>query len=827
MKKILTSLLLLLLSTVAFAQQFTLKGVTTDKQNNILPFTSIFIQGTSNGTSANTNGEFQLKLNKGRYTLVFKAVGYNQLIKEIEINADLSLPVVMQAEVYQLKDVVIKANAEDPAYEIIRNAIKKRKQHLTEVKDYSCNTYIKGVTKLKNAPKKILGRNIQDDLKNIGLDSGKRGILYLSESVSKFNFQQPGKINEEMISSKVSGNSNGFSFNQATDFMISFYKNTVDINELSRVGFISPIADQAMLFYRYEFIGTFREGSDWINKIQVISRRKYDQVFNGYIYITDDTWRIHSTDLTITNNSMIEGIDTLHIKQQFIPVKNNKWMLASQRYDYSGGLLGFKFMGTYTGVFTNYNIEPNFPPKFFSNRVLKINADANKKDSTYWTGIRPMLLTPEERRDYVRKDSIKLIHGSDQYQDSIDRKANKFKPLKVLTLGYTHQKTKLKEYWGINSPLLSVNYNTVEGWIYSPKLSYRKILKDSTSLIMQLNPRYGFENKKLSANATLAYRYDPKHSGNIGIQGGTSYTDFNSEFTAIPPLFNTISTLFYKDNILKLYKKDFVNIYSGRELSNGLYLSGNLEYVNRTPLLNTSFRTVKDFPNKEFTANNPYPSTGNDYAFIANKALTLGLTLNITFAQTYIERPDFNIRQGSQYPKLQLNYRKGIKGLLNSDVDFDYLGARVYDSNKKLGILGAFKYSMATGKFINRNKMYYMDYKHFAGSDIVIYTQFADGFMLLSPYEFSTGKEFLEAHFEHNFGGLFLSKIPLFKKLKLEEVIGVNYLTSDVIKNYTEAFVGIQRFGLRLNLVKAFNYDNLSKMSGSRSTTGFRISAGF
>ena len=99
--------------------------------------------------------------------------------------------------------------------------------------------------------------------------------------------------------------------------------------------------------------------------------------------------------------------------------------------------------------------------------------------------------------------------------------------------------------------------------------------------------------------------------------------------------------------------------------------------------------------------------------------------------------------------------------------------------------------------------------------------------MMLSPYEFSTGKEFLEAHLEHNFGGLFLSKIPLFKKLKMEEVIGVNYLTSDVIKNYTEVFVGIQRFGLRLNFVKAFNYDNLSKMNGSRSTSGFRISAGF
>lgn len=821
MKKLFFLFLLCLLSGgVAFSQQFNLKGITSDNQNNILPFASIYIQGTSKGTSANTNGVFQLRLEKGKYTLVFRAVGYKQLVKEVDLSRDTDLSVIMEAEAYQLKDVVIKANAEDPAYEIIRNAIKKRKAHLTEVKAYSCDTYIKGLTKLKNAPRKFLGREIQGELKNMGLDSGKRGILYLSESVSRFNFQQPGKINEEMISSKVSGNSNGFSFNQATDFLVSFYKNTIEISDLSRVGFVSPIADNAMLFYRYKFIGTFREGNDWVNKIQVISRRKYDQVFNGYIYIIDDSWRIHSTDLEITNNSMIEGIDTLRIRQQLIPVKNGKWMLASQQYDYSGGIFSFKFMGTYTGVFSNYNIEPNFPPKFFTNRVLKVNADANRKDSTYWAGIRPMLLTPEERRDYVKKDSIKLWKNTDRYRDSIDRKANKFKLLKALTMGYSHQHTKEKESWGISGPLFSINYNTVEGWVYNPGLAYRKVLKDSTVLSVKVNGRYGFENKKLSANASLSYVYDPKYNGYAGISGGTAYTDFNSSYAAIPPLFNTISTLFSKENILKLYKKDFVKVVSGRELSNGLYLSGNLEYANRTPLINTSFRTAGRFPDKEFTANDPYPVSGNDYAFSAHKALTLGISLNIAFAQTYIERPDFNIKQGSIYPKLQLDYRKGIKGILNSGVDFDYVGARVFDSNKKLGILGAFRYSIAACKFLNRNKVYYMDFKHFAGSDIFLYTQFTDGFMMLSPYEFSTGKQFVEAHFEHNFGGLFLSKIPLFKKLKLEEVVGVNYLSSDVIKNYTEGFVGVQRFGLRLNFVKNFNYNN-------RSNTGFRISAAF
>lgn len=114
MKKLLFSLLFLFAANLVSGQQFILKGVTSDKQNNTLPFTSIYIQGTTKGTSANTNGEYQFKLEKGHYTLIFKAVGYNQLIKQIDISADMNLSVVMEAEVYQLKDVVIKANSEDP-----------------------------------------------------------------------------------------------------------------------------------------------------------------------------------------------------------------------------------------------------------------------------------------------------------------------------------------------------------------------------------------------------------------------------------------------------------------------------------------------------------------------------------------------------------------------------------------------------------------------------------------------------------------------------------------------------------------------------------------
>jgi hypothetical protein len=61
-----------------------------------------------------------------------------------------------------LKSVTIRAGAEDPAYAIIRKAIKKRKTYLNEVKAFSCDVYIKGLQKLLETPKRFMGRNLDD-----------------------------------------------------------------------------------------------------------------------------------------------------------------------------------------------------------------------------------------------------------------------------------------------------------------------------------------------------------------------------------------------------------------------------------------------------------------------------------------------------------------------------------------------------------------------------------------------------------------------------------------------------------------------------------------
>lgn len=195
------------------AQQLKLTGTVRDTDGDPVPFASIYIKNTTKGTSANVDGMYGLALDKGSYTVVFRAIGYKSKEQNVTMDANHTENVVLTAEAYSLTGVTIDGNAEDPAYEIIRQAIKMRKSHLTEVKEYTSDVYIKGVQKLVGAPKKFFGRDIQ---KTLDLDTNRKGILYLSESTSKFAFQQPNKIHEEMISSKVAGRNSAFSFNKAS-----------------------------------------------------------------------------------------------------------------------------------------------------------------------------------------------------------------------------------------------------------------------------------------------------------------------------------------------------------------------------------------------------------------------------------------------------------------------------------------------------------------------------------------------------------------------------------------------------------------------------------
>ncbi|SMO59708.1 DUF5686 and carboxypeptidase regulatory-like domain-containing protein [Solitalea koreensis] len=815
------SLILFLFIIASKLSAADISGKIIDPQGKPIPFANVFIKGTSIGTTSNLDGNYSITLSPGHYELIYKTIGYKQVIKSVEVNiTPQQIDVTLEPEIYELKEVSVSAGAEDPAFEIMRNAIKKRKHYLNQVSAYSCEVYIKALQRLKDAPKKFLGTNIDDIGQRFGLDSNRRGIIYLSESESKFNFQRPNKIHEEMISSKVSGRSNGFSFNQASDILINFYDNAIELAGISPRGLVSPLADNALFYYTYKLIGCSYENNQLINKIQVIPRRKNDPVFRGYIYIMEDSWRLHSTDLLLTHDAQIQLLDSLTIQQQFFPVKGEVWMPASQKLMFNGGLLGFKFAGNYIGVYKNYILEPKFEKGFFTGEVLNVSKESNKRDQNYWAQNRPIPLTSEEQHDYAKKDSIEVLRKSEPYLDSIDHKRNKFTPGKLFLGGYTYQNSFNKTSIIFSSILPSnLQFNTVEGVNLTLQASYRKVLENRKNFNITPELRYGFSNHHLNGNISFFYHYDPSKIGSMNLSIGTDVVDFNDK-GSLAPLVNSYATLVNQTNYLKLYEKQFADFTLTQEVANGIQLSGSLAYVNRLPLINTNFYSFSSDSIKLFTANNPYYGYDNEPAFEKNQALTFTFSSTFSFGSEYITRPGGKFYMGSKWPKLNLLYRKGIQ-LLGSDVNYNFMSARIYDSGLRLGLWGNSAFSISAGKFLSAKHLYYMDYQHFKGNRMGVYAGSSTNiFRFLDYYAYSTSNQFLEGHFEHNFSGFFMNKIPLLRKLRLEEIAGANYLSSDKIKNYNECYIGIQRLMFRAEVGWAWQ-------DGEKQEVGFRLSTSF
>ncbi len=355
-----------------------------------------------------------------------------------------------------------------------------------------------------------------DDVEEFRKEWEKNKIIYFSESVSKYYFMAPNKRKEVVISSKVSGDRGGFSWNSALYLSFDIYENTIDAPIGDRP-FVSPIAAGAMLYYEYQHEGEFMDKGVNVHKIRIFPRSKGQPLFGGLIYIQDSTWRVHSTDLEVSKDVGLEFIDKLTIKQTFVPVSKTNtediWLCSTQAFsfNYSIAMMGAKVVGhgDYAGSFSNYDVTPNFTKaqletdtnrkklptfskkdkkklidevedtnqktkiedainaentahntssdsisslkedletmvlerKFFNKEISIVSDSSNLKSAEYWEKMRPVPLTNEESSHYVKSDSTEKAQNDPIYLDSMDRKANKFKVLDILT-GYTYRNRK-------------------------------------------------------------------------------------------------------------------------------------------------------------------------------------------------------------------------------------------------------------------------------------------------------------------------------------------------------------------------------------------------
>ena len=793
-----------------------LTGTVKDFTGSKLSFSSIEVKGKSIGTTANEEGRFSLSLSPGSYTIVCQHIGYQRQEKTITISSEnTKLDFELSIQQLTLPEVIVK-QGEDPAYAIIRNAISKRRYHKDELEKFTTEVYTKGQLRLRDFPKKFFGQKIdfEDD------DTAKNKILYLSEAVAKYSVEKPRHSKVEVLATRVSGQNNGFGLSAPQ--IISFYENNIQIGEnLNPRGFISPIAENALNFYRYKYEGAFFEEGRQISKIRVIPKRKFEPLFSGYINIVEDEWRIHSLQLLLTKSSGMELIDSLQLEQLYMPAGNNSWVIKNQVIYPVVKMFGFDAYGNFVNVYSKYDLNPSFSKAFFDNTILKYTDSSNKKPIDYWEETRPLVLQKEEADDFIKKDSLALLRKSSVYLDSIDRIRNKITLSKILISGISISNQKRRTDISFLPLINIVSYNIVEGLVINAGATISKkidtIAHSRKAISFTPEIRYGFSNQHLNPNLSVTYAFGEKYRNALTIAGGSDVFQFNNQ-NPVGILGSTVSALISEKNNLKIYEALFGGISFSKSIGEGITWNFSSEWQDRNPLENTTDFTLNDKTDLEFTPNFPLPvfniNITRHQAFI----VTAGLRWQP--GTKYIEFPDRKISVGSKYPVFNIGYTQGIPNIFKSNIDYSKWNAGISDDfNFKL--FGVFSYRLNVGGFITKDKIEIPDYIHYKGNTSTLFTgAYLERFQLIPHYYFSNKSSLQSTGFiEHHFNGFLTNKIPVIKNLKWNLVVGTNALFINNGGQYIEPFIALENI---FKIIRADYIFGFEKNAPSRS--GIRVS---
>lgn len=800
MRKSLLCILFAALYGPSFSQK--VSGLITDQEGKPLPYASVFIKGTTRGTNANSEGKYFLDLKPGTYTLVCQHINFQSEEKVIVCEkSDITVNFSLNVQEVTLDPVVIRSG-EDPAYEVIRQTIRKRLVYLEQLKQFQCEVYSKGQLRVRKYPKRFLGKKIDFE----DGDTSKQKMLYLSETISLYSYDKP-KEKVEVISSKVSGRSEAYGLSAPRFY--SFYENNVPIgNNLNPRGFISPVSDNALHYYKYRYEGEFEEGGRQIIKVEVIPRRKYEPLFSGYINIVENEWRIHSLQLMLTGESQMEFIDSLRIEQMYRPLEGDIWVNSSQVLYPSARILGFDAYGSFLNVYSDFNLHPEFDKKHFGSTVLMYQDNSNRKDIAYWDTVRPIPLMADEESDYRRKDSLELVRQDPRYMDSLDRLRNRINLFGALLFEQTLVTERKKTSFSFRPLTEQFSFNPFEGFVINTGAIRTKVL-DSTrsgmnkSITFAPNLRYGFTNGHFNAHLTLGYQFGSRKPGSISLSGGKRVFQFNNN-SPIGPRGNTLSSLISEENRMKTYEAWYLRGSFKKGIGLGFSWTAAFQYQDRMPLENRTDYTWRDRENRAYTPN--YPSELVSANITRHQVFYTLLGLNWQPGTRYIELPQQRISLGSKSPMFSLQYIRNYSKFFGGDGDFSRWKFTVNDE-MSFKLLGRFRYRLGAGGFIDNKEVPLPDYQHFNGNLSTFATEYLNSFQLLPLYLYSnTSKFYALAHVEHNFNGMLTNKIPFVRKLNLYLVAGANGFYIDDTRNYVEVFAGIDNIfkQFRVDIVHAF-----------------------
>ena len=758
-KRLLFTLASLLVFTVSLFAQTKVSGVVYDNTNQPLPYVNVYFKGTNEGVITDENGKFYLE-SKTTYTdITVTFVGFAPKNVHLDKAVNYNMKVAMD-EANELKEVVLYAGKtskkNNPAIDILRKIWERRRKNgLNMFKQYEYDKYEKVEFDLNTVDSAMINSKVfkglefifeQVDTSNV---TGKTYLpIFINEALAKVYGDNVASRKKEVTSAnKTSGFSNN---QQILAFIKDLYANYDIYNNYLKFfdkDFVSPLSRTGINVYNYVLADSSYIENKWCYNIVFYPRRKGELTFKGNFWVNDTTYAIKKIAMSASKSANINWVKDIYIEQDFDVLNDSVFLLkrdhmmsdfALNKKENSKGVYGKR-----TTLFRDYVFDKKRPDEFYKADVNFNDESIYNKSDEFWDENRFESLNKDEKGVYKMLDTLRTVP--------------KFKRMYslVATLGSGYYQIGNFDYGPIFS---TFGYNDIEG--IRLRTGGRTYFGQNDTWRVEGYTAYGFKDNQFKYGISGKWMVDKRNR--IILAGGNrrDIEQIGVSLTATNDVLGrsfASSSLFASGNNNRLTSINFSTF------------SAEIEPVKNL-LFRTSFnyRTLKSADPSVFSLE--YYLDPNDRRKGTNgftKQYEYGFMIDYTPKRKAIgygvERSDVDFN----YARLFLNYSQGVKGIFNSD--FDYQKIQFYYRQPVIvGGFGRLFTTFEAGKIFGSVPLSLMGIVPGNQSYFLI----ENTYNLLDYYEF-VADEYVSLHLEHNFNGRLFSRIPGLRNLNLREIIGI------------------------------------------------------
>lgn len=757
------ALFFLLINTFAFAQT-KVGGKVVDELGEPIPFANVIFKNSIEGVITDDNGNFYFESESDYTTLIVSFVGYETAEIPLKKGVNSKLKIVLK-EGQVLKEMVVysgkTSKKNNPALDILRKIWeRKRKNGLKMFNQYKYDKYEKVEFDINTIDSAFMQSNVFKGMEFVfnNIDTsritGKAYLpIFINETASEvYGDNLKNKEKEILKGNKNSGFGSGEGVNTfIKDLYVDYniYDNYLKFFDKS---FISPLSRTGIDVYNYVLSDSAYIENKWCYNIVYYPRRKGELTFKGNFWVNDTTFALKKINLEASKSANINWVKEIYIEQEY-DVMNDSVFLLKRDYMMSDFSFNKKeeskgVYGKRTTIYRNHQFDIPQKNDFYREEVNKFyDNKIFAQSDEFWEENRFEALNENERGVYKMLDTL----------GTVPKFKRMYNLATILASGYI-------DIRGFDyGPIFSTfGYNDVEG--ARIRTGGRTYFGPNDKWRVQGYTAYGFKDNQVKYGVSGKWMIVPKSrfiisAGNrrdieqLGVSLTTSNDVLGRSFAS--------SSLFSGGTNNKLTSVNLTTF--------GLQIEPVKNVVFQA---NASYRTLKS-ASEDFSLDYYTDATQTDIKQEIKQSelnVIAEYTPNRKTVGYGVERTEVN----NNYARLFLSYSTGLKGVLNSD--FNYQKLQFYYKQPLLvGGFGRLFTTFETGKIFGEIPLGLMGVVPGNQS----YFNIENTYNLLDYYDF-VADEYASLHFEHHFNGRLFSRIPWLRKLNLREIIGIKGVYGNV-----------------------------------------------